>query len=108
MGIYVENKNGVIVCNLLIICQREFNTNLDAFTHMAAPVLVCRMKTAVGCTITKRITLTEPAGCILFISRKDAKIREERLCLRGDAPLATQIGAKSAKASGTKAAAGGK
>ena len=24
MGIYVENKNGVIVCDLLIICQREF------------------------------------------------------------------------------------
>ena len=24
MGIYVENNNGVIVCNLLIICQREY------------------------------------------------------------------------------------
>ena len=73
---------------------------------MAAPVLVCRMKTAVGCTITKRITLTEPAGCFLFISRKDAKIREEIQCLESDAPLATQIGTKSAKTSGMKAADG--
>ena len=43
-----------------------------------------------------------------LISRRDAKGREERLCLKGDAPLATQIGAKSAKASGTKADVGGK
>ena len=64
------------------------------------------MKTAVGCTITKRITLTEPAGCFLFISRKDAKIREEIQCLESDAPLATQIGTKSAKTSGMKAADG--
>ena len=62
MGIYVENNNGVIVCNLLIICQREYIHEFRRVYARASLVLASGMKTAVGCTMTITITLTEPAG----------------------------------------------
>ena len=62
------------------------------------------------------MTKTEPPGASTLshtetngfhlVSRKDAKGREEIQCLESDAPLATQIGTKSAKTSGMKAADG--